>query len=154
MSRTDTTYNEVPKLKFPVLDTATISSGAPVAYDGTSVVAASEYTWAGSGAATRAAFKPQFAGMASDYATSGKTDAREDFAVDRIVVRRMSCDAATFEIGDLVGPADDGAALLDDKVVAAPAAEATGRVVERHATNTTDVLVEFVSTLSPTGPIA
>lgn len=97
-------------------------------------------------------FNDGFLGVALSGSDAGDT---QDVAVATDGDFEFDCAAATFGIGDLVGPAaaDSGNLLADQKVAAvADGARAIGRVVKRYASNTTRVLVRIQSTLLTGGP--
>jgi hypothetical protein len=105
------------------------------------VRAASQITWNTNLATTQADFKAAFVGVAMTASASGETDPVQ---VAGAGVFEMDSPAATYEIGDSVGPdKDTGNALLDQTVETAVAASSCMRVYKRYASNTTRVLVEI-----------
>lgn len=104
-------------------------------------------------ATTQESFHDKFLGVACQASRDGDTD---PIRVATTGVFEFACDAATFEIGDLVGPAKtSGNNLENGKVVAVAGANlAIGRVAKRYATNTTTVLVSIESTVMRGGPQA
>lgn len=105
-------------------------------------------------AQTQEDFVDKFLGVAAQRSRSGDTD---PIRVDTTGVFEFICAAATFELGDLVGPDDNagGTALECQKVIAVTqASRAVGRVAKRYSSNTTLVLVEIVSTIMKGGPQA
>lgn len=104
-------------------------------------------------AETQEAFHDSFVGVSADQSRDGDT---KDILVHTAGTHEFDCDAATFEVGDLVGPAESsGAAIEDQKVVAVATANlAIGRVAKRYGSNTTKVLVRIVSTVMAGGPQA
>lgn len=115
--------------------------------------AAADVAWDTNLAGTQEAFHDDFLGVSCRRSLSGET---APIRVATSGVFRFKCDAATFAIGDLVGPAKaTGNNLENDKVVSVATANlAIGRVVAHYGTNTTEVLVEIVSTVAHGGPQA
>lgn len=114
---------------------------------------ASGHTWNTDLATTQEEFHDKFLGVAMQRSRSADTD---PIRLATAGVFEFTCAAATFEIGDLVGPAKaTGNALENQKVVAVATPNlAIGRVAKRYASNTTTVLVEVESTLQRGGPQA
>jgi len=102
-------------------------------------------------ATTQEAFHDVFLGVSSQRSRVGDT---KDVRVSTRGVFEFSCDAATFEIGDLVGPAKTSGNNLENQKVVAVATPnlAIGRVAKRYGSNTTTVYVEIVSTIQHGGP--
>ena len=102
---------------------------------------ASDLAWDTDLATTQGDFVDLFVGMSAD-SRSGDT---VDVQVDSAGVKEFDCDAAKFEIGDLVGMAKQtGNALENQKVVSvSSASQAIGRVAKRYSSNTTSVMVEI-----------
>jgi hypothetical protein len=118
---------------------ATLASG------GNPYPAASE-SWNTDLATTQTNFSTRFLGVSQELSRNGDV---APIRVNTAGVHEFTCAAATFELGDLVGPAKDtGNALLSDTVVAvAGEALAIGRVAKRYGSNTTKVLVNVFSTV-------
>lgn len=95
-------------------------------------------------ATTQTNFRTRFLGVSMELSRNGDV---QPIRVNCGGVHRFNCAAATFELGDFVGPAKDtGNALLSDTVVAVGSeALAIGRVAKRYASNTTIVDVEVFS---------
>jgi len=95
------------------------------------------------------AFHDKFAGVAAQASAAGDTD---DIRVDTTGVFEFDAASATFEIGDLIGAAENGTGdgILNQTVIAAvtPAAtEGIGTVAKREPSAVTKVLVDIQSTL-------
>lgn len=137
----------------PVDSAQIIEIGDLVFLNTDDVRAASQFTWGSSLAITQESFHDAFLGVAEQRSRSGDTD---DIRVSTEGEFEFECDAATFEIGDLVGPADSGSSSLEDQKVVAVATEnlAIGRVARRYASNTTVVRVRIKSTVMLGGPQA
>ena len=94
----------------------------------------------------------RFAGLAADQRTANETVEDAYFPVTTDAVVEMDCPAATFEVGDLVGPSEngDGNGLLNAQVEKVSFADlAIGVVTKRYASNTTRVQFRVLSRLSP-----
>ena len=92
---------------------------------------------------SQANFAAKFLGVAMGASASGET---REIGIARRGVFEFDCAAATFEVGDLVGPDDNATpdALVDQVIaVGENGWGAIGQVVERYASNTTRVLVEI-----------
>lgn len=107
---------------------------------------AGDFTWDTDLATTQRQFREKFLGLAMDRNRSGDT-----FPIIYATGGRFEfdCAAATFNPGDLVGPAKQSGSFLEpQKVVAVATADlAIGRVAKLYAANTTRVVVE----LNPAG---
>lgn len=145
----------VTPVKAAVATAKAVDKGDLVGMSAGTLVKAEDEAWGVDLAATQAAFILKFLGVSEQSKTN--TQARvfgnsEDgvIMVATAGVYEFDCDSATFEVGDLVGPAKDtGNALLSDKVVAVAAEDkAIGRVVER-GTSVTRVKVRILSKLAP-----
>lgn len=119
------------------------------------LVKASDETWDTDLATTQAAFVGRFVGAAgqakaANAARVAGNSADNQLAVHPEGVFEFDCDAATFEVGDLVGPAKQaGNALESAKVVAvATPGRAVGRVYRRGA-NLTRVQVKLLGSALP-----
>lgn len=111
---------------------------------GQAAPAASQATQ-GSAAAAQALFHDNFLGVASQASANGDT---ADVRVATEGEFEFACAAATFQLGDLVGPAASNGDLSNQTVVAvADAGLAIGRVAKHYGTNTTRVLVRIVSSV-------
>lgn len=117
---------------------ATVTSGgAPYA--------AGDHVWNTNLSTTQNEFHNLFLGVSADRSRSGDIDV---IKVNTRGVFEFDCAAATFEIGDIVGPAKQSGNLLEpQKVVSVATANlAIGRVARRYGSNTTTVLVKIEST--------
>lgn len=95
------------------------------------------------------AFAAKFLGVAMQRSRDGDVD---PIRIATTGVFEYDCASATFELGDLVGPAGDDASLEDQEMVAvATKALAVGRVARRAATAGTSVLVDVRSTIMTGG---
>ena len=131
-----------------------IEIGDLTAVDGSSnPIPAADIAWDTDLATTQEAFHDAFLGVSAQRSRDGDID---PVRCNTSGVHEFDCAAATFELGDLVGPAKAaGNALLSQTVVAVAGANlAVGRVAKRYASNTTTVLVEIVGTVQHGGPQA
>jgi len=111
---------------------------------------ASDTPWDTNLATTQEAFHDAFLGVANQRGQSADTDSIQ---VGTNGVYEFDCASASFNVGDLVGPAKQSGNLLEDqKVVAVATANlAIGRVA-KAGTSVTKVLVRIFSTLMDGGP--
>jgi hypothetical protein len=104
-------------------------------------------------AGNQALFHTKFAGVAMQRSRSGDSD---PIRVATTGVFELICASGTFEVGTLVGPAENGAgdALLNQTVeaVGGAANRAVGRVAKRVNPADVKVLVDLVSTVMYGGP--
>lgn len=108
---------------------------------------AASQAWNTDLATTQSDFVALFLGVSMEKSRSGDV---KPIRVNTHGVHVFKCAAATFELGTLVGPAKDtGNALLSDTVVAvATEARAIGRIAKRYASNTTEVYVDVLPSLT------
>jgi hypothetical protein len=98
-------------------------------------------------AANQSLFVSKFAGIAMQRSRAGDTT---PIRVATGGVFEYDCTAATFEVGNLIGPheAGNGKQLLSQDVAKVNTTDiAIGRCVKRSPTSTSRVLVEIVSTI-------
>lgn len=114
---------------------------------------ASDTAWNLNLATTQEDFHDVFLGVAAQRSRDGDTD---PVRVNTKAVHEFDCDAATFNLGDLVGVAQGTGNVLEKQKVVAVATEnlAIGRVAKQYDSNTTKVLVEITSTKLHGGPQA
>lgn len=147
-------YGDAKPVETKAIVSATvIEKGDLVAADAGAPYAAADQAWDTNLATTQEAFHDKFLGVSLDRSRSGDTD---PIRCGTGGVYEFDCAAATFEIGDLVGPAKQtGNALESKKVVAVATANlAIGKIAKRYGSNTTKVLVEIGSVLgSPMGGV-
>lgn len=139
-------------IRMPVDSTVVIESGDMVYQEVDDVRPATSFTYVSADLpGTQANFAAKFLGTAGEASASGDT---ADITIDTKGVFEFECAAATFEVGDLVGPDDNATpdGLLNQQVIAIGQNGwgAIGRVVKRYSANTTRVLVEiFQTSLNP-----
>ena len=130
----------------PVGSSDVVYRGDMVGLSSGAVKCASDTTWDTNLATTQTAFAKVFIGVAMEDSASGET---AEILIREAGVFEFDCAAATFDVGDLVGPDDSGSSTLMDQQVEAVATIdlAIGRVAKDYASNTTKVLVKLLSTL-------
>lgn len=149
-------YDDTAPVKATIATAKAVDAGDLVGMSSGTLVKASDTAWDTNLATTQTAFALLFLGVAAQTKTSTTVARVFGNSEDNVImvssagVYEFDCASATFEVGDLVGPAKDtGNALLDDKVVGvASEAYAIGRVVER-GTSITRVKVRLLSKLAP-----
>ena len=143
-------YGDVhPVMSLPVASATPIEIGDLV----TNVPAAAAATAWTTLVGAQEAFHDAFLGVSGQRSRVGDTDA---VRVDTRGVFEFDCAAATFVLGDLVGPAKQtGNAIESQKVIAVATPNlAIGRVVQTYPAATTKVKVEITSTIVHGGPQA
>lgn len=117
---------------------------------------ASNFTWTSDLATTQPLFAARFVGVAGqryDGTNSTAYGIKDgNLRVDTDGVYEFDCAAATFKVGDLVGPAKQSGNALENQKVAAVAGKtlAIGRVVEA-GTSVTTVKVRISSAMAQVG---
>lgn len=112
---------------------------------------AGDFTWTTDLATTQGGFADKFLGVAMQRSRSG------DVAPIRVAttgVFEFDCTSATFELGDMVGPAANGGstALVSQQLAAVAASSgAVSRVAKRQASAATTLLVDVRSTVMTGG---
>ncbi len=146
-----------PVVTKPIAAGVTIQIGDLVAQDSSgNVTPANVFTWTTDLPTTQTAFQASFLGVAMQRSLSTDTD---PIRVATSGVFEMACASATFNVGDLVGPAKDtGNLLLNQSVVSVGGGgnegKAIGRVANYVNPANTQVLVSIVSTKQFGGPQA
>lgn len=146
-----------PVVTKPIAADVTIQIGDLVAQDSSgNVTPANAFAWTTDLPTTQAGFHASFLGVAMQRSLSTDTD---PIRVATSGVFEMACASATFNVGDLIGPAKDtGNLLLNQSVVSVGAAgnegKAIGRVANYVNPAATHVLVSIVSTKQFGGPQA
>lgn len=143
---------EDKKIRYFDVDSATvISIGDMVWLDTDDVKPASDFTWDTDLITTQKAFYENFVGIAMDRSRSGDT---AKIAVAKNGNFEMDCASASFEVGDLLGPAKQSGNYLENQKVAAvvPANAAMGSCSQKTASETR-VLVDIRTALDNYAPI-
>lgn len=108
----------------------------------------------GSSVLNQSTFKDSFVGVAMQASPAGEAGS---VRIATAGVFELTCDAATWELGDPIACAVDGAGdqLFDQKVTDAPSLTiAIGRCAKQATAATPRVLVDLVSTVMRGGPQA
>jgi hypothetical protein len=122
-----------------------IEAGDMVFLDSDDVKPASDFTWDTDLATTQAAFAASFLGIAHQQSAAGDTD---DVSVDLspLAVYEFDVNAATYEVGDPLGPDENSSALMDQQLEAVgSAALGIARAVEYKAASSALLRVTFAS---------
>lgn len=137
----------------PVISRATVSADAIAVGDllwadsGNSYAPrpASAYTWDTNLLTTQTSFKLVFLGVALSAKKVGSTD---PVRIGTVGEYEMDCASATFNLGDIVGPAKaSGNALENQKLVSVAIAGGLGRVTKAVTTAATKVQARLQSSL-------
>lgn len=146
-------YGDTNPVMMPVTSATVIEIGDLVYASGGAALSATELEDQGSTATTQEAFHDAFLGVAMQCSPDGCTD---PIRVATSGVFEFDCDAATFDVGDLLGGNDNGTGMLDAQLVdgVATANLTIGRCVKQVSPAATKVLVDVVSTVTRGGPQA
>jgi hypothetical protein len=145
---------DVAEAKVTIATAKAVDAGDLVGMATGTLVRAEDETWDTNLLTTQTNFANKFLGVSMQTKDATTARIRGNSEDNTIMVAtageyEFDCASATFEVGDLVGPAKDtGNALLSDKVVAVAAAGAIGRVTQR-GTSITRVKVRLLSMLLP-----
>ncbi len=140
-------YGDTNPVMLPVLTATVIEIGDLVYLDTNNAKPASEIPDLGSLTQNQQAFKSAFVGVAMQASAA---DDNRPIRIATSGVFEFDCDAAQFELGDLVGNSENSAgdALEDQRVVAASSVtEALGRCAKRVEPAGNRVLIDIVSTI-------
>jgi hypothetical protein len=149
-------YGDAAEVAATIATAKAVDAGDLVGMSAGTLVKAEDTAWDTDLATTQTNFAALFLGVCAQTKTSTTVARVFGNSSDNVIMVNtggtveFDCASATFEVGDLVGPAKDtGNALLSDKVVAVGSeALAIGRVVER-GTSITRVKVRILSKLAP-----
>jgi hypothetical protein len=147
-------YGETSPSEAVIATAQAANIGDLVAYNSSTITRAEDQAWNSSTLQTQTDFVAKFLGVSAQRKLATATQPGTGggpagfIRVDTAGVFEFDCASATFQVGDLVGPAKDtGNALLSQTVVAvATKAPAVGRVVE-GGTSLTKVKVRIFSTV-------
>ena len=146
-------YGETNPIVLPVESETVIEIGDLVFLDTDDVKPASAQADQETENGNQSLFHSKFAGVAMQRSRSGDV---EPICVATTGVFELTCASATFEVGTLVGPAENGAgdALENQKVksVTTNVNRAIGRVAKRVNPADVKVLVDVVSSVMYGGP--
>jgi hypothetical protein len=143
-------YGETNPVQMAVDSATVIEIGDLVWLDSDDAKNAAALAWDTDLETTQEEFHDNFLGVAMQASPAGETDS---IRVATSGVFELDTAAASYEVGDLVGPDDDATPLLvDQQVIAVAGAElAVGRVA-KTAASATSVLVSITSTVLHGGP--
>lgn len=150
-------YGETNPISAPVATPSAVSVGDLIAYDasGNNSYPASAETWSSDLATTQANFVTKFLGASGQKKLGGEARVHGNstdniLRVDCSGVFECDAGAATYEIGEYVGPAkDSGNALVSGTVAkVADATMAIGRVIENSGASATKVKIQLLSKLN------
>ncbi|MCG8448909.1 MAG: DUF2190 family protein [Pirellulales bacterium] len=147
-------YGETNPVVLPVLTGFVVNIGDLLYLDGNNVKPAANQPNQGTVDANQELFHDNFVGVAMQASTG---DQSENVRIATSGVFEYDCASATFEVGDLLGSADDGSGTaLEGQIVVAVATPnlAVGRCVKQVSPAGTKVLVDIVSTVVRGGPQA
>lgn len=153
-------YGETNPIDCPVATAQAVTTGDIVGLTSNTLARASDTTWNTSLAQTQADFRATFLGVAGQTKDNATAQIRGNSTANRCRVDTdgvylLKTASASYNIGDLVGPAKDtGNALLNDTVASVAAIDkAIGYVVEK-TTSATTVKVRIQSVKCPNAPSA
>lgn len=146
-------YGQTQPVEAVIATNQQANVGDLVAYESNTLVRAEDQAWNGTLLQTQTDFVASFLGVCAQRKNSGSTQPGTGggpagfVRVDTVGVFEFDCATATFNIGDLVGPAKDtGNALLSQTVVAVGSKVAAIGRVNEGGTNLTKVKVRVFTT--------
>jgi len=148
-------YGETNPIDCPIATGQAVDIGDLVGISSGTLVRASDTTWDTNLATTQVAFRALFLGVSGQFKDSSTAQIRGNSIANRCRVDsdgfyQFATASASYNIGDLVGPARaSGNALLNDTVASVAALDkAIGYVVEK-TTSATTVKVRLLSVKAP-----
>jgi hypothetical protein len=148
-------YGETNPIDCPIATGQAVDIGDLVGISSGTLVRASDTTWDTNLATTQVAFRALFLGVSGQFKDSSTAQIRGNYIANRCRVDsdgfyQFATASASYNIGDLVGPAKaSGNALLNDTVASVAALDkAIGYVVEK-TTSATTVKVRLLSVKAP-----
>lgn len=148
-------YGETNPVDCPIATAQAVTQGDIVGISTGTLVRASDTTWNTSLAQTQVDFRALFLGVAAQTKDASTAQIRGNSIANRCRVDTdgvflFKTASASYNIGDIVGPAKDtGNALLNDTVASVAALDkAIGHVVEK-TTSATTVKVRIMSVKTP-----
>lgn len=127
------------------VDSGTVIEAGDLVYlDTDDVKPASSLAWNTDLATTQGDFAALFLGVAHQQSADGDTD---DISVDLspLSVYEFDVNAATYEVGDTLGPDENVSTLMDQQLEAAAAAASIARAAEYKAASASKLRVQFAS---------
>ncbi|MCO6045758.1 hypothetical protein NG895_17815 [Aeoliella sp. ICT_H6.2] len=147
-------YGDTNPVMLPVDAATVIEIGDLVYLDTDDAKPASSQSDSGTPAANQEALHDAFVGVAMQASSAGQVT---DIRVATTGVFELDCVSTTFEVGDLVGAAENaGGTALEDQQAIAVATEnlAIGRCAKREPSASSSVYVDIVGTVTRGGPQA
>ena len=147
-------YGDTNPVLLPVESATVIEIGDLIYLDTDNAKPASVQSDEGTAAANQQLFHDTFVGVAMQASPDGET---QSIRVATTGVFEFDCASAEIEVGDLLGPTENGAgtALVNQSVVGVAAVNAAlGRCAKRVVPAGTRVLVDIVSCVLRGGPQA
>lgn len=146
-------YGDTNPVKVLVDSANVIEKGDMCTLETDDVRAAASEAWDTNLATTQENFHDGFLGVAAQRSRNGDTDA---IRINTSGVYEFDTASATYEVGDLVGPAKQTGNALESQKVASVAGHnlAVGRVAKQYAAATTKVYVEILSVIMRGGSLA
>lgn len=127
------------------VDSATVLEAGDLVYlDTDDVKPAGDFPWDTDLSTTQASFAGSFLGVVHQQSADGETD---DVSVDLSphAVYEFDVDAATYEVGSILGPDENAATLMNQQLEAAAAAGGIARAAEYKAASSAKLRVRFAS---------
>ncbi|MFQ5732303.1 MAG: hypothetical protein ACE5KM_10155 [Planctomycetaceae bacterium] len=127
------------------VDSGTVIEAGDLVYlDTDDVKPASSLAWNIDLPTTQGDFAALFLGVAHQQSANGDTD---DISVDLspLSVYEFDANAATYEVGDTLGPDENALTLMDQQLEAAVAAASIARAAEYKAAAASKLRVQFAS---------
>jgi hypothetical protein len=148
MNRLRFRSGQVHLVKCRVDAASVIEAGDLVWLDADDVKPASAFAWTTNLATTQGAFAAKFLGVAHQQSPAGD-DLPISVDISPLSVYEMDVNAATYEIGGILGPDESASALMDQQLeTVASAASAIARAVEYRAQSSTTLRVSLASAFS------
>ncbi|MEN1679475.1 MAG: capsid cement protein [Planctomycetota bacterium] len=146
-------YGDTNPVMVPVESATVIEAGDLLYHELSAAHPASKLADQGSQSLNQSTFQSSFLGVAMQ---ASPADSTQSIRVATTGVFEFPCDAAQFDIGDLIGAIEDssGTALEDQKVVATGSASASiGRCAKQAGAGSVRVLVDIASTIMRGGVV-
>ena len=137
----------VQLVRFPVSAATVIEPGDLLFLSSGLVAPAADFTWTTDLATTQAAFAAAFVGVAYTGSADGETEA-VSVDISPLAVYESDANAATFNVGDLLAPAETLSALANQTLdQVASASLAIARAMETTAASSPTVRACFASSI-------
>lgn len=148
-------YGETNPVDCPIATAQAVTTGDLVGLTSNTLARASDTTWDTNLATTQVAFRATFLGVAGQTKDNATAQIRGNSTANRCRVDTdgtylFKTASASYNIGDLVGPAKDtGNALLNDTVASVAALDKAIGIVVEKTTSATTVKVRVLSVKCP-----